>query len=220
MTFHRTYPDRIVAGRRIHHPMGDVGIWDAIRSVFEAGEPATSDKIDQTAGGGATTSAADFITVGGICKPRNVPALEAVRELQRQMNRVAQMKGFGKTAVDGAVGPGTLALFRQVQSVASGSVMGDPSSCMTVAPDADVLAAQIRAVADSLGAPTLVSGPVALTVPTIVTASGKVVAPPVADAGILASIASMPPIQKVALAGVAGGIGYLLFTQAKKRRRR
>lgn len=220
MTFHRTYPDGIVAGRRIPHPMGDTGVWDAIRSVFAADSPGAGDNIDQTAGGGTSTSVADFITVGGVCKPMNVPALNAVRELQRQMNRVAQVKGFSKTAVDGAVGPGTLALFRQVQSVATGSVMGDPSSCLSVAPDADVLGAQVKAVADSFGAPSTVSGPVALTVPTIVTKSGKVVAPPVADAGILGSLAAMPPIQKVALVGVAGGIGYLLFTQSKKRRRR
>lgn len=177
--------------------------------------PAT-DNVNQSAGGGVTTSAADFVTVAGVCKPKNFPALDAVREFQRQMNRVAQVRGFGKTAVDGAVGPGTLALFRKVQSAAAGSVMGDPSSCMGVAPDVDVLAAQIKAYADGIGAPPQVSGPISLAAPTIVTASGrKVVAP---DAGLTGTFATLDPVMKLGLIGVAGAIGYLVFTKRKRRK--
>jgi hypothetical protein len=201
----------------VRHPapgMGGMGGW--IEEFIGAEKPDPSDNVDQTAGGGTSTSAADFTSVGGICKPQNFPALNAVREFQRQLNRVAQVKKLAKTAVDGAIGAGTLGLFRQVQSSSSGSVMGDPSTCMGVAPDVDVLAAQIKDLADALGAPASVSGPLTLALPTIVTKSGKIVVAP--NSGIAASLASMSGIEKIAIAGVAGAIGYLVFTKKKRRK--
>lgn len=192
---------------------------DIIDALFEAAgvaEAKPSDNVDQTAGGGTSTSAADFTNVAGVCKPRNFPALNAAQEFQRQMNRVAQVKGFGKVSTDGAIGPATLALFRKVQSLSAGSVMGDPSSCMTVAPDVDVIGGQVKAVADSMGAPATVSEPLAISLPTIITKSNqKVVAP---NAGILGSLATMSGIEKLALLSVAGGIGYLLLTKRKRRK--
>jgi hypothetical protein len=147
----------------------------------------------------------------------NFPALDAVRAFQMQLNRVAQVKKLPKTAVDGAIGPGVLGLFRQVQSIAGGSVMGDGSTCMGVAPDVDVLAGQIKDLADTLGAPATVGGPIGITVPTIVTKSGKIVVAP--TGGMAASLASMSGIEKIAIVGVAGAIGYLLLAKAKKKRR-
>jgi hypothetical protein len=203
---------------------GGMGDSDPLDDFFALLNGATSadqadpaDNVNQTVGGGTSTSASDFTSTNGVCKPMNFPALAASRALQSQLNRVAQMKGFGKVATDGAIGPGTLALFRQVQSISAGGVMGDPSSCMGVAPDVDVLAAQVQAVADSLGAPATVSGPVlSLSVPTIKTKSGKTVVAP--DAGLLGSMASMSAVEKLALLGVAGGIGYLLLSKKKRRK--
>src|SRR5262249_25118520 len=156
-----TRPSRSVA-RRIQRGVGDVDVWQQIETYIMTGaipadQAPASDTINQTATGGTTTSASDFQVIGGACKPMNLPALAAAREYQGQLNRVAQVKGYGKISTDGAIGPATLALHRLVQSAAGGSVMGDPSSCMGVAPDVDVLAVQIRAFADSLGAPTQVS---------------------------------------------------------------
>lgn len=200
---------------RPRSPMGD---WmDDLWSVIDAPKPDPTDNVNQTAGGGTSTSAADFTSVAGVCKPQNFPALNAVRAFQQQLNRVAQVKNLSKVSVDGAIGPGTLALFRAVQSASGGSVMGDPSSCMGVAPDVDVLAAQVKDLADTLGAPATVSGPLALTVPSIVTKSGKVVVAP--DGGIAASLASMSGIEKIAIAGVVGAIGYLVVTGKKRRRK-
>lgn len=213
-----TKPTAMVRRHR-HAAMGDPldDIFNFLGMGVEPAEAALpTDNVYQTAGGGTSTSASDFTTVAGICKPQNFPALNATRVLQQQLNRVAQVKGLGKTAVDGAVGPGTLALFRQVQSVAAGSVMGDPTTCMGIAPDVDVLAAQVKDLADTLGAPATVSGPIGITVPTIVTKSNKVLVPP--DAGIAASLASMSSIEKVALLGVAGAIGYLLLNKRKRRK--
>lgn len=208
-------------GRRV--AMGGIPIVDQVLEAVDAvstwassDQPDPTDNVDQTVGGGTSTSAADFKMVGTACKPMNFPALAATRELQNQLNRVAQVKGFGKISADGAVGPSTLALFRQVQAVAAGSVMGDPGSCMGIAPDVDVLGAQVRAVADTLGAPATVSGALSLVPPTIVTKSNKVVAAP--DPGIMGSLSSLSQIEKLALLAVAGGLGYMAFTRQKKRR--
>lgn len=185
--------------------------------VIAADAADPSDNVNQTASG-TTTSVGDFTSVGGVCKPKNFPALAAVRAFQGQLNRVAQIKGFAKVASDGAVGPATLALFKKVQAAApSGSIMGDAGSCMTVAPDVDVLGQQIQQFADSLGAPAQVAGPVgaALSVPSIKTKSGATVIAP--DAGVLGSLATLSGAEKLALLGVAGGLGYMLF---KKKRHR
>jgi hypothetical protein len=195
---------------------GDDPIADLWALVQGGQEPLPSDNVTQTTGGGATTSASDFTSVGGVCKPMNFPALNAVRAFQQQLNRVAQVKGLSKTSVDGAIGPGTLALFRQVQSLAAGSVMGDGSTCLGVAPDVDVLGAQIKDLADTLGAPATVGEPIGITVPTIVTKSGKVVVAP--TGGVAASLASMSGIEKIAILGVAGAIGYLVLGKKKRRK--
>lgn len=198
----------------IHTTMGDIAE-DVMSWLSLDSEPDPTDLVNQTAGGGTSTSAADFTVVGGVCKPQNFPALAATRFLQKQLNRVAQVKGFAKVSSDGAVGPATLTLFRQVQSVSAGGVMGDPSSCMGVAPDVDVLGAQVKALADTLGAPADVGEPVSLKVPTITTKSNKTIAAP--DAGLLGSIGSLSGIEKLAMLAVAGGVGYLLL--GKKRRK-
>jgi hypothetical protein len=219
-----TYMKSLVPGRPWNRgplgPMGDV--FDDLATFF--GEPAVdassadpADAVDQTASGGTSTTAADFQVIAGVCKPQNFPALAMVQEFQSQLNRVAQVKGFPKIAADGAVGPGTLALFRQVQTAAGGAVMGDASSCMGVAPDVDVLGAQVKQVADAMGAPATVRPALSLKAPTIVTKSGKTLVSP--NAGLAGSLATMSSLEKVALLGVAGGIGYLLMNPAKRKKR-
>jgi len=201
-------------------PVGDlVADIEAILAggAVNASQADPDDNVDQTAGGGSVTSA-DFTSVNGVCKARNFPALAAAKELQAQLNRVAQMKKFGKIGVDGAIGPGTLALFRAVQTAAAGAVMGDPSSCAGVAADADVLSEQVKAFANSLNAPAQVSAAVSLSYPSIVTKSGKTVVPP--DAGITGDLASMSTLERLAIVGVAGAIGYLVYTGAKRRKGR
>ncbi|HMG58030.1 MAG TPA: hypothetical protein VK601_31230 [Kofleriaceae bacterium] len=193
-----------------------LGLFDEIVSVLFGVDLDPNDNVDQTASGGTSTSASDFTNIGGVCKPQNFPALAASRELQNQLNRVAQMKGFSKISSDGAIGPGTLTLFRQVQAIAAGSVMGDASACTGIAPDVDVLSVQVKAVADSLGAPATVSGPLFSNPPSILTKSGKTVVPP--DAGVLGMLGQLSGVEKIAIVGLAGGIGYLLMTGAKKRR--
>ena len=225
-----TYHTGIVASRgRRRSQLGD--IWDDVESFIETGgsdgdsaltasaitpdQALATDNINQTSTG-TTTSASDFTSVNGVCKPMNLPALATAMAFQGQLNRVAQIKGFTKVGVDGAIGPATLALFKKVQAAApAGSIMGDAGSCMTVAPDVDVLGQQVQSFADTLGAPTTVSGPsLSLSVPTITTKSGATVVAP--NAGILGSLATLSPVEKLALAGLAGGIGYVLWTKHSK----
>lgn len=217
-----TRPAVNVARRVQRAAMGDdPDVWKMLEDYIMTGaipadQAPPSDTVNQTATGGTSTSASDFQVIGAVCKPMNLPALAAVREYQGQLNRVAQIKGFSKIATDGAIGPGTLALHRLVQSAAGGSVMGDPSTCMGVAPDVDVLGAQIRAFADTLGAPAQVSAAISIRPPTIVTKSGATVVAP--DAGLTGEIAKLSGVEKLAIAGLGGAILYL--TLGKKKRRK
>lgn len=170
-----------------------------------------------TANGTGSITAADFKTLtGGVCKPTNLTALTFAKNLQNQLNRVAQVKGFSKVGVDGEIGPATGALFAKVQAAAGGSqIMGTPSSCTGIAPDADVLGSQVQVYADSLGAPLAVSpSQFALKAPTIVRPNGQ----EVAETGLMGAFDQLQPIEKAAMLGVVGGIGYLLFTAKKKRK--
>lgn len=201
--------------------MGD--IWDDVENFImtggavDASQADPADNINQTTTGTSTTIA-DFTMVNGVCKPQNFPALAAVRAFQGQLNRVAQAKGLPKISTDGSVGSATMALFRQVQAAApAGQIMGDASMCTNISADVDVLGQQIQAFADSLGAPATVSGPViSFSPPTIVTKSGKTVVAP--DAGITGSLATLSGVEKLALLGVAGGIGYMLLTKKKHKK--
>lgn len=184
-------------------------------NVGSASTADPNDNVNQTTTGTSTT-ADDFTSVAGVCKPRNFFSLNVARELQRQLNRVAQVKGFPKVGVDGAIGPSTLALFTKVQGISNGQLMGTPTSCMGVAPDVDILAPQVKSLADSLGAPATVADPISLAPPTILTKSGKILVPP--DAGVTGAFAAMSTVQKLALLGMAGGLGYLLLTAPKKKK--
>ncbi len=217
MTYMMT-PARMLVGRA---PVGDV--WSEFGELISsdgaipAADAPPEDAVSELASGTSTT-ASDFVTVGDVCKPRNLPALNYARDFQNQLNRVAQVKHWSKIVPDGAIGPATLALFRQVQAAAAGAILGDPSSCMGVAPDVDVLGAQVKQYADTLNAPAMVSPPVtaAFKAPTILTKSGKTVLAPDAG-GIAGSLAQLSGAEKIALLGLAGGIVYMV---AKKRKRR
>lgn len=236
MTYHTAIRRAAPPKRRTLANIGLGSPWDDLLVQINSGDntglvdiatgaavPATAaapgDNVFQTASG-TTTSAADFSSVGGVCKPSNFPALNVVRWFQEQLNRVAQVKGFSKVSPDGAVGPATLTLFRKVQAAApAGSIMGDANSCMTVAPDVDVLGQQIQTYADSLGAPAKVSGPILSTsVPTIQTKSGQTVVAP--DAGFLGQLATLSSVEKLALLGVGGGIAFVLWKRHRQRGRR
>lgn len=158
----------------------------------------------------------------GICKPANKETLDVVVKFQNQLNRVAHAKGFTKIGADGDIGPGTLALFRQVQSASSGTVSGNGQSCVGIANSSlpDILV-EVEALADVLGAPSTVTGPRPATTPSFVNNQGGLTANPNAGAGsILDVFTKMSTPMKVAGVGIAAGIGFLLFTGAKTKKRK
>lgn len=151
----------------------------------------------------------------GTCKPSDFATLAKFKAFQEQLNRVAQAKGFSKIAVDGDLGPGTVALARQV-------TQSNQLTCSTIAGQISTFTATVRTLADSLAAPSKVSGPKPVTPPSIVNAAGQVqLAPPGAGNPMAASLydawAGIPTVGKVAAVGVLGGIGYMLL---KKKRRK
>ena len=198
-------------------PGGGHTIGDFIGAVINAAKglgKATPADVP-TASGGTSISASDFSTArAGVCKPTNLTALGYVKELQKQLNRVAQAKGYSKIGVDGEIGPGTLALFAKVQAGAGTQIMGSAGSCMGIAPDADVLSAQVQAYADSIGAPAQASAVLSLKAPTIVKPNGV----EVAEAGVMDSFGRLQTLEQVAIVGVLGGVGYLLLTKKKRGR--
>lgn len=209
--------------RVILDDLNPVSVVSAAASGFvngvASGAAAPGDNVNATADGSGSISISDFKNVGGVCKPMNFPALNFARALQGQMNRVAQVKGWGKIAADGAIGPGTVALFAKIKAAYPSTVMGDTSSCSFIAADADVLAEQVRQVADSLKAPATVSAAPGAA-PSITTKSGAVVlAPTSSGTGVSlidGAIGGMSTGQKVVLAGLVGGIGYVLYKKSKK----
>lgn len=104
--------------------------------------------------------------ISGVCKPMNTAALNNFKALQDQLNRVAEVKDLSKIGVDGRIGPGTLALWNKVVTLA---VIASPARALSMAASSscDILAeqaadggaaAQVRSYADSLHAPTQVAG--------------------------------------------------------------
>jgi hypothetical protein len=167
-----------------------------------------------TASGTGSISSADFTaSASGVCNASNVTALNYVKSLQKQLNRVAAKKGLGTITADGEVGPATLALFTKVQGLAGTAIMGTPSAgCMGVAPDADVLTDQVKAYADSIGAPAVASGALGVSRNTLITKTGQ----QKSAAGLFDVFNGMGTLEKLAVVGVVGGIGYMLFTGKKK----
>lgn len=146
----------------------------------------------------------------GTCKPSNKSTLDVFRELQRQLNRVAQLRGLGKIAVDGDIGPGTVSL--------ANKALGAPANCTTIAASADGYANQAKIMADNGGAPATVASPVPIRPSTIVNAvtGVEVIAP---RAGIGGSVVdawkNLTPVGKVAGLAIAGGLGYYLYKRMR-----
>lgn len=190
----------------------------AAQAAISSATAGAAEKTANQFASGNSISMADFKNVGGVCTATNFPALRHVTAMQAQMNRIAEKKGWGKIAVDGKVGTGTLALFKKIQAAANGDIMGDTSSCLYIAADADVLTEQLATYANALGAPAKVSGPPAVA--TVTTITGKTLsAPP--GSGIAASLSSafagMSSGQKLALAGMTGGIAFLIHKKLNKK---
>lgn len=161
----------------------------------------------------------------GIVKPSTPTALAIFKDLQAQLNRVASVTGNKVIMVDGDIGPGTVALFAAVKpvlmlkSLADAPVIGMTITAPQIAQHADVIARVARSYADGKSAPAKVPAPAPTKPPTLVNAAGQEFAAPT---GFLAQVfgRSLSSTETLIAVGVFGGIGYMLYTKAGKKRRR
>ncbi len=200
---------------RRYGSLADAGLLDWLTGgKINPADPA----IQTSASGDTAITAADFAQSGGVCKPRNLVALNYTKELQKQLNRVAHVKGFSKISVDGSIGPATQSLLKKVQAVAP-QVMGTPASCIGVAADADVIGDQVREVANALAAPATVPGPLLGSgASQLALPNGKVGTVTGTGDGVMGAFTSLGETEKIVMVGLVGGIGYMLW-KGKKRRK-
>jgi hypothetical protein len=160
---------------------------------------------------GATDVVPGFNTTGspGVCKPMNQATLDLVFELQRQLNRVAQLRSLTKIAVDGDIGPATAKLYN--------AVLGTNVTCSTISGIIVASTAQIKLLADTLGAPAKVSSPAPAKTPSFVSSTtGLEVPAPKPIATSLSDSFGLSTTTIALLAVGAVGAGYYL-TKGKKR---
>jgi hypothetical protein len=153
----------------------------------------------------------DWKVVGTVCQPTSTQVLDRYYEFQRQLNRIAEVKGYSKIWVDGRIGPATLKLYSQ----ATGGSLIPNCSQLAVQLNTRVLS-DLRAKADALNAPAVVKEPVtAAFVPkSTANSDGTVDNPP----GFLLSLFGDSLFSMLAgPAGlvVAAGMGFAAYKLAK-----
>ncbi len=181
-----------------------------------------------------TTSAANFNSTAypGVCKPIDSATFATVVDFQRQLNRCAEKLNFVKIATDGSIGPLTLALFAKVQAVSqtfnsetqNDEILGDASSCILIATDVDVIAVEVKQFADAIGAPASVQSPNAVAgkgpgKASIVSRAGIETARGT-GASIMDAFGNLSTVEKVAIAGTVGAIGFILYDMQKRGKRK
>ena len=175
----------------------------------------------------------------GVCKPSTTATLAAFRNLQTQLNRVAQAKSLPKIAVDGDIGPGTLNLAAYVKGVAAADATGsgdtadaasslvaviDTSSCTALASRADDVAANAQFYANALGVPASVPAPVNTKPTTLVSSTGQEtqisgsVQNTVSSAA--ASFGALGGLEQVLVVGAVGVAGYIVLGGKKRKKAR
>lgn len=178
--------------------------------------------------GDVPTSSFNSTSFPGVCKPSDTATLAIFKNLQAQLNRVAQGAGISKISVDGDIGNDTLMLLSAIGAfLAQGGVSADPArnilmqassqGCVGVATQADTLGAAAQGVADQMSVPPKVSQPSSGS-STLVSSGGTVThvsTPTPASASISDALAGMDTTTLLALAAGAGAIIY--FTGKPKR---
>lgn len=166
----------------------------------------------------ATHPQAGCSPIAGVAKPMDVATLDLFKELQRQLNRVAQAKGYPKTDVDGRIGPGTIKLYQRAFNQTG-------ITCDTLAVVASSVVQSAKALADQASVPATVPGPIVpLSPPSTANPDGTVSDPP--GVGVLSLIpglaAAIPGGNLgflVAIVAVGGGVGWYANKKGKGGRR-
>lgn len=142
--------------------------------------------------------------VPNICLPMTASALSAVKQLQRDTNRLRKQRGNSLIDVDGRVGPQTrAAVENELKAVAVG--MTPLVYCDNVMSNLSNIAAAIASAASAAGAP-VVADPRPKTPPSQPRPDGRVAHPPPG-----AMRAGIDPLT-IAVLGV---VGYLIYRGSK-----
>jgi hypothetical protein len=166
----------------------------------------------------------------GVCNPSDADTLAVFKNLQAQLNRVAQAGGIAKVTVDGSIGPATVALLAKIVSFLTDSTPSvDPArnillgtagyQCTDIASNADMLGNAAQGVADAMSIPPKVSQPSGAS--TLVSSTGattKITTATPAAASLVDSLQGMDPMTLLMAAGAVGAVIY--FSGGKKRRSR
>jgi hypothetical protein len=151
----------------------------------------------------------------GICKPTDFGTLDIVRDMQNQINRIAKVKGLKLIAVDGDIGPGTVAAVAAINPFLAPLSFSTSSNTAVVIHIVDI-AIRAKAVADGLGAPEKVSAPIPAKAPAIIMPSGiEVKAPPMVGASMIDAVKNLGMPMLLLLGAAAVGVGYYV-TKKKK----
>lgn len=155
-----------------------------------------------------------YRNVSNVQRPLDEATLRVFQTLQYQLDRAAQAIGASKIAVDGDIGPLTVALAKRVLG-------SDASDTETVAARADDFARMAADKANAANVPRDIPTPKATKRPSFIGPGGKdIVGGFKVDTGAGASIfdafATMSDTQKLLLGlGAAGLVGYLYMTRKK-----
>lgn len=82
----------------------------------------------------------------GVCKPMDSATLAVYKDLQRELNRILSRSGKGLLGIDGRIGPAT-------KKAVEDALQTSFADCDAIAAQADSMVSQVRAKANSLGAP-------------------------------------------------------------------
>ena len=111
--------------------------------------------------------------LSGVCKPADAGALANFKELQNQLNRVAQTSGWSLLDVDGRLGAKTVEYYNRAQG---GNITDcNMLSSITVS---GTSVATIRMIADQMNAPAVVKAPITSQPSSVDPRTGQIKDPP------------------------------------------
>ncbi len=172
-------------------------------------DPSTQTTVSVEAPPPIPPSQPGFVNVGGVCRATDSATLDQFKNLQRQLNRVADVKGYTKIGPDGVIGNLTLTLLNQVLNQGLG--------CSDVANQIDALTTAATTMADSLGASSSVSSPAPAKRPAIVNMSTGKVTPQPVTTSLSDTFKNLSTFQKI-VGGIVLGVGGIFAAKYAKKR--